>query len=310
MNLIVYSTLNLAFAVIVSPFFMGTVKKTKAYCQGRKGVPAFQPYYDLAKLMKKERIYSTQSSWITRINPYLSMASILTAALCIPLLFIPESSQGLGNAILFIYLLALGRFFMAIAGLDSGSAFGGMGSSREMTISSIIEPITILSIAGLAFTLHTADFYVMFSKTLVKSALSNPGLLLISISLFIVAITETSRLPVDNPETHLELTMTHEAMILEYSGRDLALMELSHAIKQTLLMAILINILVPVGLTKTLSFPTAIISGIAFIFKGYILSIFIGFYESSSAKLRFFSLPNLFMTAFFFTVLTILLEVF
>jgi formate hydrogenlyase subunit 4 len=234
----------------------------------------------------------------------------VTAAVAVPLLFIPSGLGGLGNIILFLYLLALAKFFTALTGLDAGSAFGGMGSSREMTISAIFEPVIIIVFAALAFLFRTTDLQEM-----VRSAsdsflpLAHPSIFLISISLFIIIIVETARVPVDNPETHLELTMVHEAMVLEQSGRNLAMLELSHAVKQTLLIAVLINLLVPWGLAAE---PTAIgilLAAAIFLLKAALLCVAIGVAESSLAKMRLFRLPGLFMTAFFFSLLTFLLEV-
>jgi formate hydrogenlyase subunit 4 len=215
---------------------------------------------------------------------------------------------GFGNIILFLYLLVFAKFFMALAGLDAGSAFGGMGSSREMTVSAVIEPVIIIVFAALGLLLKTTNLYEMFRTSLQSSLFINPSTLLISLSLFIILIVETARIPVDNPETHLELTMIHEAMILEYSGPNLALMEMSHAVKQTILMAVLINILIPWGLTSAPSVLTVSISIITFIAKGAILAIAVGVFESMFAKSRLFRLPNLFMLAFFFSFSTILFE--
>ena len=158
-----------------------------------------------------------------------------------------------GNIILFIYLMVSARFFMALAGLDAGSTFGGMGSSREMTVSAIIEPVTITSAAALAFVLKTTDIPEMFADSCQSSLSQYPTLILVGFSLFIIIIVETARVPVDNPETHLELTMIHEAMMLEQTGPKLALMELSYGIKQTVLMALLINIIFPWGLAARLT---------------------------------------------------------
>jgi len=200
------------------------------------------------------------------------------------------------------------KFFMALAGLDAGSTFGGMGSSREMNFSAIVEPVVIIVFAALAFVLQTTSLHEMFAATVDSSVVSNPTLILISIALFIVLIVETSRIPVDNPETHLELTMIHEAMILEYSGPNLALMEVSHAIKQTLLMGILINILVPWGLATEMT-AGGIGVGIAmFAAKALVLAVLVGVFESSIAKLRLFRLPMLFAMAYTFSFLTILFE--
>jgi len=220
----------------------------------------------------------------------------------------PGMAAGFGNIILFLYLLVFAKFFMALAGLDAGSTFGGMGSSREMTVSAVIEPVIIIVFTALGLLLKTTNLYEMFRTSLQSSLFINPSTLLISLSLFIILIVETARIPVDNPETHLELTMIHEAMILEYSGPNLALMEMSHAVKQTVLMAVLINILIPWGLTTAPNILTVSISIIAFAVKGVILAVAVGFFESMFAKSRLFRLPNLFMLAFFFSFSTILFE--
>jgi formate hydrogenlyase subunit 4 len=215
---------------------------------------------------------------------------------------------GFGNVILFLYLLVCAKFFMALAGLDAGSTFGGMGSSREMTFSAVIEPVIIIVFAALGLLMKTTNLYEMFAMSLKSSLLINPSTLLISLSLFIILIVESSRIPVDNPETHLELTMIHETMLLEYSGPDLAMMEMAHAAKQTLLMAVLINVLFPWGLTVAPDVVTIAISLITFIAKAVILAVAVGIFESLFAKSRLFRLPNLFMLAFFFSFSTILFE--
>jgi len=302
--------LNLSLVLLLSPFFMGVIKKVKAFCQGRKGPKLLQGYYNLAKLWKKEAVYSSTSSQIMRIAPYINLTFILVAALAIPLVLIPANLGAFGNIILFLYLLALAKFFMALGGLDAGSTFGGMGSSREMTITAIFEPIIIIVFAALAFLMKTVNVHEIFAMaTKTTLPFAHPSLILLSISLFLIIIVETARVPVDNPETHLELTMVHEAMILEQSGKNLAMMELSHAIKQTLLMALLINILLPFSLVTEISFMGILLGTLIFIGEAIILAIVIGVFESSLAKLRFFRLPSLFMIAFFFSFLTILLEV-
>ncbi len=310
LSFIAYCFINIIFAALVSPFFMGIVKKVKALAQGRMGPPLMQQYYNLLKLFRKEALYSTDSSWVTRVAPYVNITVIATAALCVPLVFIPEAAYGISNVIVFLYLLATARFFMALSGLDAGSAFGGMGSSREMSISSVIEPVTIVVFAAFAFIFNTLNLHEMFRESAGQVHLFDPSLVLISIPLFIVLIVETARIPVDNPETHLELTMIHEAMMIEYSGRDLALMDLSHAMKQTLLMAVLINIIFPWGIATEMGVAGIISAAAGFLLKGAALSAFIGLFESSLAKMRFFLVPNLIMIAFFLSALAILLEVF
>ena len=309
-DFVLYLVINTLVVIAVSPLFVSLIKKVKARVQGRQGPSVFQTYFTLVKLLKKEVIYSPNSSRIMRITPLVTLAAILVAALFVPLVFVPEPVGGIGNIILFLYLLALARFFMALAGLDAGSSFGGMGSSREMSISSIIEPTTIIVFAALAFVFKSLNIFDMFTITATAGQPATSTLILIAISLFIIIIVETSRIPVDNPETHLELTMIHEGMILEQSGRNLALMELSAAVKMTVLMALLINLIIPFGLTTTLTLAGVLIAVIVFVAKGSVLAGIIGLFESSMAKKRFFQLPSLFAMAFFFSTLIIIIAVF
>ena len=309
-TIIFYGILNVLFVLLVSPLFVSLIKKVKAFSQRRKGPSLFQTYYNLAKLMKKETVYSSNSSWIMRVTPIVNIAALMVASLFVPLILIPQPTDLIGNIILFLYLLALAKFFMALSGLDAGSTFGGMGSSREMAISAVIEPVIIVVFAALAFTFRSVNILEMFRSTLSSGFSFNPVLILVSVSLFIVIIVESSRVPVDNPETHLELTMIHEAMILEQSGKNLASMELSSAMKQVLLMGILINVLFPWGLTTEFTLPAILVSIGAFLLKAVILSVIIGLFESSCAKSRFFRLPGLFALALFLSFLTIIIEVF
>lgn len=307
-SFIIYFVINTAFVLLVSPLFMGLIKKVKAHMQGRRGPPLLQTYYLLGKLLQKETLYSANSSFISRVGPYLNIIFLLAASLFVPLTFIPPSVSGIGNVILFLYLMVTAKFFMALGGLDAGSSFGGMGSSREMTISAIFEPVVIIVVSALAFVLKSIDIHEMFTVTLGSSILTNSALLLISAALFVVLITETSRVPVDNPETHLELTMIHEAMLLEASGPNLALMEMSHAVKNTLLMGLLINVLAPWGLSATMSPIGIVIAVLVFIIKGSLLSVVVGIFESVMAKSRLFNLRTLFILAFSLAFITIVFE--
>ncbi|HII68311.1 TPA: hydrogenase, partial [Candidatus Woesearchaeota archaeon] len=280
-----------------------------AFLQGRKGPGLLQAYYSLWKLFKKEVVYSSNSSFIMRVAPYISIISALVAALFVPLLFIPDDYSGFGNIILLLYILAVGKFFMALGGLDAGSAFGGMGSSREMSISSMVEPVVIVLFAAIAFVFRSTNLFEILREA--SHGLGGyASLWLLLIPLVIVLLTETARIPIDNPETHLELTMVHEAMILEQSGRNLALLEIASAIKQLLLMGIIINLFMPMGFNLQVLFPAGILIAFgAFAIKGAFLAASIGVIESSVAKLRLFRLPNLFALSFFLSVVTIMMEV-
>ena len=308
--LIAYGVLNMLFVLLISPLFISLIKIVKAHAQKRRGPPLLQTYSNLSKLLKKEILYSANSSWIMRVTPFVNIAALLVASLFVPLIVIPQPNNLVGNIILFLYLLEMAKFFMALSGLDAGSTFGGMGSSREMAISALIEPVIIVVFAALAFAFKTINLPDMFRGALASKVLIDPVLILISISIFIVIIVESARVPVDNPETHLELTMVHEAMILEQSGKNLAMMELSSAMKQLLLMGVLINILVPWGLTQDFSAPSILISLSAFVLKAVALAVIIGLFESSCAKSRFFRLPGLFAIAFFLSMITLIIEVF
>jgi formate hydrogenlyase subunit 4 len=308
LNYILYFLINTLVVLAVSPLFMGLIKKVKAFMQGRRGPPLFQSYYLIAKLFQKENLYAFNSSLISRLSPYLNITFLLAASLFVPLTFIPVTSFGMGNVILFLYLMVTAKFFMALGGLDAGSSFGGMGSSREMTISAIFEPVVIIVVAALAFTMKTLSIHQMFATALDVPVTTNAALILICAALFVVLIIETSRIPVDNPETHLELTMIHEAMILEASGPNLALLELAHAIKNTLLMGLLINILAPWGLATTLSPQALLVSIPAFLVKGSLLALGVGFFESIMAKSRLFNIRVFFILAFSLAFLTIAFE--
>ena len=307
-NMILYTVLNTTFVFLFAPLIVSLIKKVKAMCQGRRGTPLLQTYFQLFKLFKKEIVYSDNSSFIMRISPYLNIAFLLVASIFIPIVFIPAQESGFGNIILFLYLMVCARFFMALSGLDAGSTFGNMGSSREMTIASIIEPTTLMACAALAFILKTTDIPEMFGTVLSGSILQYPTLFLVASSLFIILIVETARVPVDNPETHLELTMVHEAMILEQSGPKLALMELSYGIKQLILMALLINILFPWGMATDATVAGILISTACFTVKAVLLAVTMGVFESFFAKIRFFRLPDFFMIAFFLSFATIVFE--
>jgi formate hydrogenlyase subunit 4 len=306
---VVYGVLNVLLVLGLAPLYITVVKKVKARVQGRRGPRIIQGYLNLAKLFKKEVIYSEYASFISRLAPYASISIFLVAALMVPLVWVPDLEPVTGNIIVFLYMLVAGRLLLALLGLDVASSFGGMGSSREMSLSAIIEPVTVLVFAALAFVMGSLSIPEMFRHAALESPSWSPTILLLCISLFILIIVETGRIPVDNPETHLELTMVHEGMLLDTSGRNLALFELSHGVKQVLLMALLINILVPAGLMFEFSVPALIIGCFLFLLKGTVLSIGIGLFESSFAKMRFFQIPNLFMIAFFFSILTIFIEV-
>ncbi len=258
--------------------------------QGRKGYPIFQPYYDLIRLFKKEMVISNVTSYIFRVTPYIVLASTVIAILLVPIVTVKGIILYFGDIIAIVYVLALGRFFMALAGLDAGTAFGGEGSSREMTVATLVEPMMILCL----FTAAVSSGSTNVSQIIIsKSQIFTPSKLLALASFIIVTIAETGRIPVDNPDTHLELTMIHEGMILEYSGKYLALMEYAHYIKQMLLYTLIVDLFFPLGIAQTDRVSDILIALCIYLLKVFLVGFIMALIESSRAKIRFFQLPTL-----------------
>ena len=219
----------------------------------------------------------------------------------------PPASASWGDVIVVVYLLAMMRFFMALAALDAGSAFGGMASSREMMVASIVEPSILLSIFAMSLITGTTDLGSMASILATNGAdMIRPALFLAAASFFISSLAENARVPVDNPSTHLELTMIHEGMLLEYSGRDLALMETASMAKLLIFFCLLANVFFPWGIATDLT-PLALLVGLLVIVaKVIVLAIIIGVVESATAKLRLFRLPNLLTASFTLALLGVM----
>jgi formate hydrogenlyase subunit 4 len=289
----------------VAPFIVGLIRKVKARLQLRRGASVLQPYADLAKLFRKQPVISTTTSWIFTATPYILFASTLAAGLLVPVFASRTPLNFAGNIIALVYLLALGTFFLMLAGLDAGSAFGGMGSSREAIVASLTEPAMILSIFAIALTKGSTNLSTIVHKTaLLEGIVTDPSPYLMALAaLSIVAIAETGRVPVDNPATHLELTMIHEAMILEYSGRYLALVEWAAGLKLLVFLTLIANVFAPWGIATSLE-PTALGVGLAtYLVKVFGLAVLIGVIESMFAKLRLFRVTDLLGVAFILALL-------
>ncbi len=302
MTLVLLQTLVL---LAVAPFIVGLIRKVKARLQCRRGASPFQPYADLAKLFRKEPVVSTTTSWIFTATPYILFASTLAAGLLVPIFASQMPLSFAGNIIALVYLLALGTFFLILAGLDAGSAFGGMGSSREAIVASLTEPAMIVSIFAIALTAGSTNLSTIVHKTaLLEGIVTDPAPHLMALAaLFIVTLAETGRVPVDNPATHLELTMIHEAMVLEYSGRYLALLEWAAGIKLLVLLTLIANVFAPWGIATSQT-PAAIGVGlIVYLVKVSGLAVLIGVIESMFAKLRLFRVPELLGVAFILALL-------
>ncbi len=295
------------FVIIAfAPLLSGIIKKIKALFQLRKGPGVFQPYYDIAKLLRKDSVVSQNVSWIFYAAPVISFAAVLMAGLLIPI-FITEMPFGFaGDLIAVVYLFALARFFIALAALDAGSPFGGMGASREMFIAALVEPALMLSIFAVALNVGSTNLSHI-SQTVSAMGIDavSPYQILAFVALFIIAIAETGRIPVDNPATHLELTMIHEAMILEYSGKQLAIVELGAMIKQLLVFSLLANIFFPWGIASGVSAVPVIIALLVYFAKIVVLGAVMAMVETSTAKWRLFRLPELLSISLMFSFLAL-----
>ena len=303
LSILLQTLLLLALAPLVS----GLIKNWKAKLQNRRGPRIWQPYSDLLKFFRKDMVISEHASWVFSVAPYVVFLSALLAGLMVPMLTAQAPLSLFGGVLAVVGLLALGRFFLALGGLDPGSAFGGMGSSREMTIAAIAEPAMMLAIFTVAIGAGSTGLTEIAGSAIGQNwRFLAPAQMFAFAALALVLIAETGRIPVDNPATHLELTMIHEAMLLEYSGRYLALMEWGASIKQLVLMTLLSNVFFPLGIATDTS-PAALgLSALAFGAKLLVLAAEVVLVETTNAKLRLFRVPDLLSAAFVLATLALL----
>jgi formate hydrogenlyase subunit 4 len=299
MERLLEALVQLVLLLAISPLVSGVIKKLKARLQTRRGPGILQPYRDLHKLFRKGMVIPETASWIFDATPYVVFLSAVVAGLMIPMVSADAPLALFGGVLAMVYLLGLGRFALALGGLDTGSSFGGLGSSREMTIAALAEPAMMLAIFTLAIGAGSTSLTQIATTAIGQNwRFLAPAQMLAFGALFIVLIAETGRIPVDNPATHLELTMVHEAMILEYSGPYLALVEWGAAIKQLVLMTLLINCFWPLGLSQGWS-VTGALSGLGLLLiKLLVLSSAVVLVETTNAKLRLFRVPELLAVAF------------
>jgi len=289
-----------------APLLVGALRTLKARLVGRRGPRVLQPYANLAKLLRKEAVVSTTTSWIFRVTPYVLFSTMVAAALIVPLL-LARPVLDFAGLVLLMYLFVLGTFFLALAGLDAGSAFGGMGSSREVAVAALAEPTIMVAILALALRAETTNLGAIVERFARDPLLAaNPGHLLAFSALFIVMLAETGRLPVDNPATHLELTMIHEAMVLEYSGHYLALVEWAAAMKLFLFMTLLANLFVPWGMPAAAAPLTILLGLLVLAAKLAVLTVGLALLETAMAKLRLFRVPELLAGSFALALLSVL----
>jgi formate hydrogenlyase subunit 4 len=289
---------HLALALTLAPLLGGLIARVKALVGGRRGQPLLQGYFDLFKLLRKGAVYSRTTSWLFRAGPIVSLACIAAALLLVPVGAQPAPLAVAADFVLLATLLGLGRFFLVSAALDTGSSFEGMGGSRETHFAALSEPVLFLGLGALARHTQALSLSHMTART---SPLA-PEVLLVAASLFIVLLCENSRVPFDDPNTHLELTMVHEVMVLDHSGPDLAFILYGAALKLWLWAAILVNLLLPFALKGTVA-VWAVLGGVILVALG------IGVVESTVARLRLNRVPSLLATALVLVAVAFLLGV-
>jgi len=283
--------------VLAAPLLSGLIRVFKNNLRMRRGAPLLQPYYNLAKLFRKEEVVSTRASFIFTVTPWIVLASTLTAAFLLPVFGSPLSLNSMGDFFVLVFLLALARFFISLAGLDTASPFSGMGSSREMFISSLAEPVALISIFTVCLNAGSTGLAVLTGPHAFRLSTAIAGL-----SFFAVMLAETSRIPVDNQETHLELTMIHEAMVLEYSGRSLAMIELASHVKQIVFFTILANVFLPF-VPVSGSGPGLIAPILAvYLAKILLIAAVVSLVEIAVAKMRLFRAVDYLAFALFLAV--------
>lgn len=293
--------------LLVAPFAVGLVRFVKARLQGRRGASPFLPYTTLATLFSKEMVISRSTSWVFRAVPFVVFSSTVALAFILPLVFTGGSLAFASDFLVVAGVLLVGSAFLVLGGVDSGSAFGGMGSSREMTLASLVEPTIIMIFAALSFVTGSFNLDGMFAHSLV---LVQPHLVLLMLAFVLVSLAENARYPVDNPATHLELTMVHEAMVLEYSGRYLALLEYASAIKLSVFALLISNFIFPAySVLAGVGFAGIIMSVILAIVKVTIVAVLLAWLESTIVKMRFYRMSEYLSLAFFTALFGMMLAI-
>ncbi len=294
--------LQIIITLLIAPFFTGVIRKMKAKVQHRIGASVIQPYYDLIKLLKKDLVVSETASWIYNLAPYVYFITSVAAMSCLPIIRSLTGFSFYTDLLIVVYLFVGGRVFMTLAGLDTGSTFGGMGSSRELLVSALIEPALFIAIITVSIRTEIASTNISsiynYAAAHAESSFTPMNILLFA-SMLLILIAESSRIPVDDPATHLELTMVHEAMVLEYSGRHLAFIEMGTYIKQLVFMTFIANVLIPVGF----GVENILIGFAIYFIKILLITLIVGLIELNTVKFRLYSIPNFAVIALIISVL-------
>ena len=294
--------------LLLAPLLTGVARKVKARMMRRQGPPVLQVYRDLLRLLRKEVVLADNASWLFRALPYAIFSTSWVAASLVPTFATGSMFSWSADLIAIIALLGTARFSLALAGLDIGTSFGGIGSSREVMIASLAEPAMLMIVFTLALIAGSTQLSNVAEFMLSPNVGLRVSLGLALVALMMVALAENARIPVDNPATHLELTMVHEAMVLEYSGRHLALIELSAALKLLLYVSLIACIFMPWGLAPAgAPLPALAVGAALYLGKLLLAGILLGVFESLIAKMRVFRVPQFLGAALMLGLLATLL---
>jgi formate hydrogenlyase subunit 4 len=300
---------QMMLVMLIAPAAAGVTRLVKARLMRRQGAPVLQPYRDLVKLARKEVVLAENASWFFRTAPYLIFALTWVAAALVPTFASGLMFSWAGDVVALVALLGAARMLLALAGMDVGTSFGGIGSSREMMIATLAEPAMLLVVLTVALTAGTTRLPGVAEFLTGQMLAIRVSLALSLVSLVIVALAENARIPVDNPTTHLELTMVHEAMVLEYSGRHLAMIEAASHLKLVLYLSLIICLFAPFGMARVTGAPIDwVIGGGVYLIKVAGGAVLLGIWEVSTAKMRVFRVSEFLSGAFVFAFLAILLS--
>lgn len=305
-NAILAALIQVLLILGLSPLINTLLKKWKANLQGRQGPPWLQGYYDLLKYFRKETVVSEQASWLFLLTPLVVFATVCAASLLIPTLIGNTAHAPMGGLIVFVYLLGLGRFFMVCAAMEPGGGFCGMAGSREIMLSTLVEPVMLLSLLVVVALAGTTDLYsAQQALSGMGIQLYTPAYTLAVTALFIAAMAEMGRVPFDNPETHYELTMIHEGMLLDYSGQPLGLMLWAAWSKQLIILSLLANLLFPWGLALQLSWGALVPAFLWYAAKLLAVCLLVVLVETGVAKMRLFRVKDILGAAFIIAIIAL-----
>jgi formate hydrogenlyase subunit 4 len=297
-----FTILQLVAFLVLPPLLLGVVNRVKSMMAGRIGPPLLQPYFDLLRLLRKGAVYSRTTTWVFQAGPAVGLAAVATAGLLFSFGGAPAPISFTGDFVLFAGLLGLARFATVLAALDTGSSFEGMGAAREVTFSSLAEPALFLCLVVLARATGALTLSEMLGERLGEAwSASGPALVLVALALFVVALAENSRIPVDDPNTHLELTMIHEVMVLDHSGPDLALILYGAALKLFLFGALVVR------LALGFHFESPLLAVLAFLAAMGLFAVAVGIVESTMARLRLARVPQMLVGASVLSIFALVL---